>query len=230
MQGQNNWGNLGSPGVMKLWVAWEVLRWLMKFRELCSRGFHPKLVKQPNHNFLNVNPPPNFIKIQNGTKCTAAAGLVLRLVRTVRQIPLANALGIWLPVSHAPSCIGTRNPQASLTPSTLVSQIVEHTEIDEHLEQIAENLIVEHLIYTIFIATNNRTSGIFFHCVNSQTRLTIRDTIVVSLTSPCCSGWPASMNTPQGQQRDLSSDVCADFSASLESDLVLIINFNSTHK
>ena len=62
---------------------------------------------------------------------------------------------------------------------TLVSQIVEHTEIDEHLEQIAENLIVEHLIYTIFIATNNRTSGIFFHCVNSQTRLTIRDTRVV---------------------------------------------------
>ena len=32
MQGQNNWGNWGSPGVMKLWVAWEVLRWLMKFR------------------------------------------------------------------------------------------------------------------------------------------------------------------------------------------------------
>ena len=25
MQGQNNWGNWGSPGVMKLWVAWEVL-------------------------------------------------------------------------------------------------------------------------------------------------------------------------------------------------------------
>ena len=24
MQGQNNWGNCGSPGVMKLWVAWEV--------------------------------------------------------------------------------------------------------------------------------------------------------------------------------------------------------------
>ena len=42
MQGQNNWGNWGSPGAMKLWVAWEVLRWLMKFRELCSGGFHPK--------------------------------------------------------------------------------------------------------------------------------------------------------------------------------------------
>ena len=43
MHGQNNWGNWGSPGVMKLWVAWEVLRWLMKFQELCSGGFHPKL-------------------------------------------------------------------------------------------------------------------------------------------------------------------------------------------
>ena len=42
---------------------------------------------------------------------------------------------------------------------TLVSQIVEHTE--EHLEEIAENLIVEHLFYTVSIATNNRTPGIF---------------------------------------------------------------------
>ena len=53
---------------------------------------------------------------------------------------------------------------------------------------------------------------------------------LVSLTSPCCSGWPARMNTPQGQQRELSSDGCADFNAWLESDLLLIINFNSTHK
>ena len=58
-QEQNNWGNWGSPGVMKLWVAWEVLRWLMKFRELCSGGFHPNLVTPPYHGFLNVNTPPN---------------------------------------------------------------------------------------------------------------------------------------------------------------------------
>ena len=32
--------------------------------------------------------------------------------------------------------------------ATLVSQIVEHVEIDEHLEEIAENLIVKHLLYT----------------------------------------------------------------------------------
>ena len=59
MQGQNNWGNWGSPGAMKLWVTWEVLRWLMKFRELCSGGFHPKLVTPPYHGFLNANTPPN---------------------------------------------------------------------------------------------------------------------------------------------------------------------------
>ena len=61
---------------------------------------------------------------------------------------------------------------------TLVSQIVEHTEIDEHLVKIAKNVIVEHLFYTISIATNNRTPGIFFHCINSQTCSTIRDTRV----------------------------------------------------
>ena len=40
-------------------------------------------------------------------------------------------------------------------------KIVEHTVIDEHLGQIAGNLIVEHLFYNISIATNNRTPGIF---------------------------------------------------------------------
>ena len=59
-----------------------------------------------------------------------------------------------------------------------MSQIVEHAEINEHLEEITENLIVEHLLYTISIATNNRTPGIFFHCADSQTRLTIKDTRV----------------------------------------------------
>ena len=59
MQEQNNWGNWGSPGVRKLWVVWEVLRWLMKFREFCSGGFHPKLVVPPSHGLLNVNTPSN---------------------------------------------------------------------------------------------------------------------------------------------------------------------------
>ena len=53
---------------------------------------------------------------------------------------------------------------------------------------------------------------------------------LVSLTSPCCSGWPAPLNTSQGQQRELSSNGCVDFNAWLESDLELITNFNSTHK
>ena len=64
---------------------------------------------------------------------------------------------------------------------TLVSQIAVHTEIGEHLEEIAENLIVEHLFYTISIATNNRTPETFSHCVNSQTPLITMDTRVSSL-------------------------------------------------
>ena len=67
-------------------------------------------------------------------------------------------------------------------------------------------------------------------------RLTITGTglthakLVSALTSPCCSGWPAPMNTPQGQQRELSSDGYTDFNAWLESDTALIIDFNSTHE
>ena len=30
------------------------------------------------------------------------------------QIPRANALGIWLPASHKPECIGTTNPDRSV--------------------------------------------------------------------------------------------------------------------
>ena len=36
-----------------------------------------------------------------------------------------------------------------------------NTEINEHLEEIAKNLIAEHLFYIISIATNNRTPIIF---------------------------------------------------------------------
>ena len=60
-----------------------------------------------------------------------------------------------------------------------MSRIIEHTEINEHLGRIAENLIIEHLFCTISTATNNRTPGIFSHCVNSETCLTNRDTRVV---------------------------------------------------
>ena len=49
----------GSPCVMKLCVTLEVLRWLMKFRKLCSGGFHPNLVTPPYQGFPNVNIPPN---------------------------------------------------------------------------------------------------------------------------------------------------------------------------
>ena len=46
--------------------------------------------------------------------------------------------------------------------NTLVSKIVEHIEISEHLTKFAEKLIVEHLFYTISIATNKRTFSTFF--------------------------------------------------------------------
>ena len=46
--------------------------------------------------------------------------------------------------------------------ATLVSQIVEHVEIDEHLEEITENLIVKHLLYTISIAASNTRPWFFF--------------------------------------------------------------------
>ena len=82
---------------------------------------------------------------------------------------------------------------------TLVSQIVEHTEIDERLGRIAQNLIVEHLFYTISIATNNRTPGIFFHCVNSQTRLTIKGVTIVTKIR---------IDTADPMYRDLHKTIC----------------------
>ena len=58
-----------------------------------------------------------------GVCCPNALGLV----RTVRQIPRAIALGIWLPVSHAPSCIGTTNPsRTGLNP--LINTRTKHLE------------------------------------------------------------------------------------------------------
>ena len=45
--------------------------------------------------------------------------------------------------------------------TTLVSWIVEHIEKSEHLAKVAEKLLVEHLFYTISIATNKRTPGTF---------------------------------------------------------------------
>ena len=47
------------------------------------------------------------IKTGSGGVCCPNA---LGLVQTVRQIPRVNALGIWLPVSHPPSCIGATSP------------------------------------------------------------------------------------------------------------------------
>ena len=82
------------------------------------------------------------------------------------DILYCTALLDWVSMPGSVLPLDSSNRLASEV--TLISQIVEHTEMDEHLEEIAENLIVEHLFYTISIATNNRTSGIFFHCVNKR--------------------------------------------------------------
>ena len=71
MQEQNNWGELGLPGCDEAVSGMGVvLRWLMKFRELCSGGFHPKLVTSLYHGFLMWT-LPQIVNIQNGTKCNA---------------------------------------------------------------------------------------------------------------------------------------------------------------
>ena len=51
---------------------------------------------------------------------------------------------------------------------------IEHIEIKEHLIKIIPKLIIDHLSRTISIASNGRIPG-FFHCINSQRRLTNRD-------------------------------------------------------
>ena len=53
---------------------------------------------------------------------------------------------------------------------------------------------------------------------------------LVSLTSPCCSGWPCPMNTLKANNGPLGSGGCAGFNARLKSDLVLIFYFNSTNE
>ena len=49
--------------------------------------------------------------------------------------------------------------------------IEDHPKIEEHFEKIK----VEHMIYSIFIASNEMTPDIFYHCIDSQTPLTVRD-------------------------------------------------------
>ena len=48
--------------------------------------------------------------------------------------------------------------------ANLVSQI-EHTELDVHLEKIAENLIEEHLFYIIYLLQQIIEHLFFFHCI-----------------------------------------------------------------
>ena len=63
---------------------------------------------------------------------TDLSGFVVPM-RRVRQIPRADALGILLPVSHAPSCIGTTNPSR-----TGLNPLNQHCKII-HWEQFVPN-------------------------------------------------------------------------------------------
>ena len=51
-----------------------------------------------------------------------------RLVRTVCQIPRANALGIWLPASHTPLCIATTNPSR-----TCLNPLIKTVQHSQHI-------------------------------------------------------------------------------------------------
>ena len=56
---------------MELWVAWEVVRWLVECRGLVSGGFHPKEVMPPYHGFLNANTPPDSQNSKSAHKWNA---------------------------------------------------------------------------------------------------------------------------------------------------------------
>ena len=71
-------------------------------------------------------------------------------------------------------CWGSRPWMGSIGWDTLMPAKVEHIEMKEHLIIITSKLIIEHLSYTLSIASNGRIPGCF-HCINSQPRLTIRD-------------------------------------------------------
>ena len=64
------------------------------------------------------------------------------LVRMVRQIPRANGLRIWLPVSHAPLCIVTTNPsRTSIYPLRTEETVVARVRRDPPLLQSAMDIL-----------------------------------------------------------------------------------------
>ena len=88
------------------------------------------------------------IKTGSGGVCCPNA---LGLVRTVRQIPRVNALGIGLPVSHAPSCIETTNPSRT----SLKYQFIINLCLQYHVYQGC--CADEHLIFVSFSWATGRT-------------------------------------------------------------------------
>ena len=142
---------------------------------------------------------------------------------TTRITPNYNGINCW----PTPAISFLRWPKPPFFcegyKTTLVSWILEHIEIREHLTKFAEKLIVERLFYTIWVRSRNcgclvtwfcyqliakpgnKTAAVswpdpyllqqikehpapFSHCINSQTRLTIRDT-GVGVTTWLLIGW-----------------------------------------
>ena len=117
---------------------------------------------------------PNLYWDFNGWACNPVPGPQDAQRRVAIIVTTVQAARNWR-VSERPGLL----PMWNLT---LVFQILKHIEISEHLTKFAEKLIIEHLFYTISIATNKEHPAPFSHSENSQTRLTIRDTGLVSST------------------------------------------------
>ena len=81
------------------------------FNEMSSlANYMAKLLWEWKPRFAVALGVRSLLIVTSQANCDVTIAASLGLVRTVHQIPRANALGIWLPVSHAPSCIVTTNP------------------------------------------------------------------------------------------------------------------------
>ena len=67
---------------------------------------------------------------------------------------------------------------------TLVSQTVEHTEIDEHLEEIADNLFYTIICFTLYLLQQIREHLGFFLTASIIKNVSIKDTrVLVDISS-----------------------------------------------
>ena len=120
-----------------------------RYCPLCKRSFTPENATCTGHSKMMQVSAPAHLKPCHDKPCWSEDLRLFFLIWTA----------LWrLPISIK------RSVQATVTENytTLVSWIVEHIEISEHLRKFAEQPIVEHLFCTISIATNKRTPSTFF--------------------------------------------------------------------